>query len=388
MRVPRITVFLILLIGMGCKDPFTPEVDLTSKDLLVVEGYLAIGGITTFLLSRTSDLHDPRAHIPEPNAEVVIEGNDGTVIRGSSGENGRCILFTQGLNMSTSYRVKITRANKKLYATDYLDNKATPAIDSIGFTMENSGFKIYLNTHDRTNSTRFYSWNYSETWEIRSALSSGWELRNGKIVERNPDNNISRCWQENSSSSILLGSTERLSEDRLSGYPLVHVEGSSIKLSHLYSILVRQYGLNRDAYQYLETIKKNTEEIGTIFDPHPSELRGNIRCVTNPNEQVIGWISAGTVSEKRIFISSADKSVKWAYRETCEPIMTIHQDSIRTYLAKDFLIYRRDYFPYPPPPYIVPEPWKYGDTIFTIAPKLCIDCTLKGSNIKPSYWPN
>lgn len=380
--------FAIFLLATACKEPFLPEVDPEKKDLLVVEGHLNIGGITTFDLSRTIDLTENESRRPERNARVLIEEAEGVVVQAISDLNGRCVLNTEALSISKKYRVRIIRANGSVYETDFLENKVTPSIDSIGFRIENNGFELYLNTSDETKSTRFYSWRYSETWEIRSSFTSSWELKNGKIVERDPDADIYRCWQGNSSNNILLSSTERLAEDRISSFPLTFVQGNSIKLSNLYSIMVTQYGLTREAYQYLETMKKNTETIGTIFDPQPSELQGNIKSVSNPKELVVGWISAGTITEKRIFIKSSERPRGWGYRELCEPVMTIHTDSILLYLAKDFLINRREYFPPPPPLYDVPPPWKYGDTIYTIAPKRCVDCTLRGSNVKPPYWPN
>jgi hypothetical protein len=75
------------------------------------------------------------------------------------------------------------------------------------------------------------------------------------------------------------------------------------QLSVLYSIFVRQYALTEDGYNFLSLMQSNTESLGTIFDPQPSQLKGNIQCLTNPNEPVVGYVSAGTVQQQRIFIS-------------------------------------------------------------------------------------
>ncbi|MFD2162714.1 DUF4249 domain-containing protein [Paradesertivirga mongoliensis] len=372
MRLLNTVLFLLFVLAISCKDPFSPEVNAENKDLLVVEGHLTIGGTTRFILSRSGNLPDPVPRIPEPNARVLVEGSDGTIIMGISNQNGECNLNTQNLDIAKSYRVKIIRANTKVYETDFLKNIATPEIDSLNFKIERGGFEVYVNTHDPNSQTKFYSWDFSETWEVRSGLPSLWEFKDGRIIERLVS--VERCWQNNASSSILLGSTERLSDDRVSLFPLTHIQGTSIKLSQLYSISVQQCGLTREAYQYMETMKKNTEEIGTIFDPQPSELKGNIRCVTRPEEQVIGWISAGTVSEKRIFIHKEDKPATWVYREACEPVLTVSSDSVSFYTQMDFLIQSKI--------------WKDGDTSIIIGPKACLDCTTRGSNVKPSFWPN
>jgi hypothetical protein len=59
-----------------------------------------------------------------------------------------------------------------------------------------------------------------------------------------------------------------------------------------------QYAITEDAFKYYEDLKKNTEGLGSIFDPQPSLTTGNIRCLSNPAERVLGFVSASTVSAK------------------------------------------------------------------------------------------
>ncbi|HEX8377054.1 MAG TPA: DUF4249 family protein [Pedobacter sp.] len=65
---------------------------------------------------------------------------------------------------------------------------------------------------------------------------------------------------------------------------------------------VKQYGITKEGFNFLAKMKENTEQVGGIFDPQPTELKGNIFCMTNPCEKVIGFMHAGRISEKRIFI--------------------------------------------------------------------------------------
>ncbi|ADY53101.1 hypothetical protein Pedsa_2557 [Pseudopedobacter saltans DSM 12145] len=369
-----------MLMCSGCKDPFTPEVSAHYRNLLVVEGFIHIGGETTIRISRTGDLQDWQNIKPEKNATVFVEGGGGTSLSGTTGEDGRCVLATQQLDMDEKYRLRIV-SNGKTYQTDYLEGKETPEIDSLNFRIEDKGFQIYVNTHDQRNSTRYYNWDYQETWEIRSAFTSAYEYKNGEVVRRDPAVNIEYCWADALSTRILLGSTERLSEDRVTLAPVVHVKGNSVKVAHLYSILVRQYGLTREAYQYLENMKKNTEQIGSIFDSQPSELKGNLYNPSDSQEQVLGWVSAGTISQKRLFISYRDKpeaGSDWVYGQLCEPF-TASKDSLLYYLGGRNAIISENRFPQP-----------NGEIFinYTMAKDDCIDCRLRGSNVKPTYWPN
>lgn len=373
MRNRSVVSLLLLLSIFACRDPFAPEVHAQFKNLLVVEGYLNIGGSSSFVLSRTGDLKDWRARIPEANAEIQIEDDVGTLVKGTSDNVGGCVLPTTSLNIGKSYRINIRTADGKVYQTPFLEGKETPLIDSISRKVENDGFKLYVNTHDSSNQTRFYSWDWQETWEIATPIVSLLEYKNGKIVERDQSINISRCWQGTSSSEILLSSTERYSEDKVSEAPIEFVKGNSLKLDQLYSIQVRQYALTREAYHYLENLKRNTEKIGSIFDAQPSELRGNLSCESYSEEQVIGWISAGTVTEKRIFIYRREKLPGWSYRREICAIKDVPSDSLAIYSMMGYLI--NDWNFHSPP------------NVFFMAKADCIDCRLQGTNIKPAYWP-
>ena len=382
MKVFKSIACLCCILAVGCKDSFKPVVSSTYKDLLVVEGYIDIGGITQIKVGRSIDLLDSRSTAPEKDAQVAIIGEDGSTISGSTAANGECTLMTQTLSLAKKYKLRIELFDKKVYESAFLESKATPEIDNIGFSASETGFNIVLDTHDPNNANRFYTWDYEETWEVRAPFISTHEFRNSQVVLRDPNINIQRCWANSSSSVILLGSTARLSQDRITAAPITYVAGNSAKLAYLYSILVRQYGLTKEAYEYLEHMKKNTEQIGGIFDPQPSELKGNLICLSDPKEQVMGWISAGKVAQKRIFIRESDKPVSganWVYPQTCD-VKVIPLDSLVQYIrANKHIVNEMIGTPYPGGPLT----YRY-----TMSDERCIDCRLRGSNIKPSFWPN
>ncbi len=72
-----------------------------------------------------------------------------------------------------------------------------------------------------------------------------------------------------------------------------------------YSILVKQYALTPDAFNFYQNLKTNTEQLGSIFDAQPSEISGNIHNVNNANEPVIGYMSITNVQSLRIFVNAA-----------------------------------------------------------------------------------
>ena len=113
--------------------------------------------------------------------------------------------------------------------------------------------------------------------------------------------------------------------------PLLFIEPASEKLSVLYSINVKQYALSHEAYLFFEKVKKNTEQVGSVFDPQPSELQGNIHCITIPDEMVVGYVDILEEKTQRIFISNA-MLPGWNYRAHCRVFkIDNNPDSIRKY---------------------------------------------------------
>src|SRR5690606_3313027 len=66
-----------------------------------------------------------------------------------------------------------------------------------------------------------------------------------------------------------------------------------------------QNALTREAYDYWNELSKTTEATGSIFDPFPSRVTGNIRSASNPDVPAFGYFSAGKASKKRIFIKES-----------------------------------------------------------------------------------
>ncbi|MDB5120289.1 MAG: hypothetical protein JWN56_1507 [Sphingobacteriales bacterium] len=350
----------------GCKEAFEPEVIAGNNNYLVVEGYINTGGgETTVNLSRTSGLKEADGFRPETEAEVSVEGEDGTVVYSGSQTSGVYTIPTYNLKSTVKYRLHISTKGKE-YMSDYLDSKQTPEIDTVSWKREKDGVQIYVNTHDPLNKTQYYKWDYKETWQIQSLYQSTLEYINGEFITRDPTINITNCWAYNQSTRILIGSSAGLVENKINLNPITFINPGSAKLDVKYSIMVFQYGLSEKGYQYYRNMKKNTEQIGGLFDSQPSEIGSNVHCVSSSNEVVIGYILAGTVSQRRIFIDKREIP-EWTYPQECN-FEKIPVDSASTYADKAFLNFT-----------------KPGGVF--IADAICVDCRLKGSNIRPDYWP-
>ncbi|MDE3184288.1 MAG: DUF4249 domain-containing protein [Bacteroidota bacterium] len=378
-------LFAIIIFTTGCKIEYRPPVASPKTGYLVVEGFInSDGGPTTITLSRTLKIYnDSTRDNREHNAIVNIEGSNNETFPLYETGDGVYTSSPLQLNSSEKYRLKIKTQYGKEYESDYSTYRATPDIDSLSWKRDNNGVKIYINTHDDQNNPGYYYWKYEETWEFHSRYISSlkWVYNSHHIPvavaytypDQRIDTSIYRCWKTVNSSNINVGSSEKLNRN-LIYYQIMSIEPASEKLSVLYSLNVRQYAVSKEGYAYLQKLKRNTEEIGSIFAAQPSELTGNIHCTTDPSEIAIGYVEVSQEKDKRLYINNSELP-GWNYHMACATII----------VANDAGEIQKNGAGLPTIPYAADQ---FGiHSFYDSYDPNCVDCTLRGSNVKPVFWP-
>ena len=379
----KLTLYLFLLTMISaCKERYELPYSGPATGYLVIDGVINSGqGPTTLRLTRTLALVDSVGFRNETGANVRVEGEDNSSQQIIEIGNGVYRANQLTFNPNIKYRLHINSSNGKEYMSDYVAVLKTPPIDGINWERPADGVMIFIDTHDPLGNTQYYRWEYEESWEFHSAFMTSlkYKLRpNGvpyDVEGRDPveTQQMYTCYSGGLSTNLLIGSSAKLSRDTIH-LPLLFVPDGSWKLSVLYSLLVRQYAVSKAGYEFLQRMKKNTEQVGSLFDAQPSELRGNVQCLTDPNELVIGFVDIAEAQEKRIFISRADVH-PWNYRQACyEEDILNNPDTLEywsTFIPTSVSLYSQR-----------------GDTLRVFAGSAeCVDCRTRGTHIKPSYWP-
>lgn len=366
-------LFATLLLLIGCVDPYQPPAITAPNRYLVVDGLLTTD-TSRIQLSRTQNLGESTKPSPELGATVRVEETSGAAYTLADKGQGLYALESARLVVGRTYRLTIRTKAGGTYQSAPITMKATPAIDSLTWAVENSGLQIFVNTHDPANRTRYYRWTYEDTYEFYTPYLSTLDFVNGRVVQREP---VNHCWRTAPSTAIVIGSTARLSQDVLQRAPLLFIPGSSPKLNVKYSLLVQQYALSAEAYAYWLNLQKTTEQLGSLFDPLPAQVVGNLTCLTNPDEPVLGFVDASTVVQRRVFID----------RPAALP-----RNLIRTGYEGCFV----DTIPKPRQPlsafvglgggYALIQNLERDGLYLGVATP-CADCRDRGTVVKPSYWP-
>ena len=379
MRSIGYLVFVLFATLVGCRTPYEPEVPATELRILVVEGYLDTEGLRSELkLSRTAPLGAESAFIPESRAKVMLKSTGGQVF--SLSETGLgSYVFERNIDEKQNYLLEIELSSGERYVSEPMQPIVTPEIIDAGFKRDEEGVEVFVSTQGNANADDFL-WTFEETWIYRPRIRSPYiyvpeikDVRERKAAEQN-----SLCFKTESSPGILLETSSRFKDQVVFQKTITEIPTGDERIMERYSILVSQKGLASKDVPFWEILKKNTEDIGSIFSPLPSLIGGNMKSLDAAKNPVIGQVSLGVIRQKRIYINQVQVS-PWNYLDPKFNDCAIGEEAV---LRSDYQVIFGNGAVVPARPLMV------GTTIVGYYPssKKCTDCTLYASKTKPSFW--
>lgn len=365
----------------GCLDPFAPPKSTESPDLLVVDGFINSGdGSVDVKLSNAIPLDAKKGtKSPLSNAEVFVETEDGTRVAISETSPGQYKALSSQIVTGKKYNLYIKTPHGEEYRSDPVELRKPPALDSVTWRPNDDGITVYVDAHDDSGLTQYYQWTFTETWEYHTAFTSiwWWDKENAVVHARGNDTWVHICYASSTSTRVLISKTDQNVKDVVNDYPLAVIKQRSKKLLWGYSILVQQRALDEAAYLYWNGLQKTTENLGSIFDPMPAKVVGNIHNVNDESEPVLGYFSGGEVQEKRMSLLNRDlpPHLRFVIKERpCEEKVIAVED-LPMYKGVDL--------------YISGDFGRPKITHYIVTVDSCVDCRFRGGTlVRPSYWPD
>jgi len=385
-RLIRYSILIILTVMVtACVEPFTPVME-KYENVLVIDGIVTDKqGPYTVRLSRSFHYDAPFGS-PEEGAYILLmddQGNTSGFTEKSPGVYKSDNPDFRGMT-GRSYKLYVQTLDNEEYESEYIQLKTVPGIEKLYAQYEEhpvtdgteKGFQVYVDSYDPQNITKYYRYEYEETWEFYVPYPSIFLYEYGQIVPRTEQ--VERCWRENRSTSVMIFTTEKLDEDVVGALPVCFVSTSTNRLSVKYSILVKQYSLSEEAYHFWEQMKSTNENTGTLFDPQPTQIVGNIYNLHDTEKPVLGFFEASAVSEKRIYLSRSDLApgipVTDIYRYCDSYYMVVEPSRVERYILRDYCLINHGA--------TATIFFGYGMIPF----QDCCDCTKNGTNIRPDFW--
>lgn len=375
----------VLLVG-SCIYDYTPPVP-EGEERLVVNGDILIGEMTEIRISRTTEIGSELAGTIAVDA-VYVEGSDGAVFKGSQKEDSAYEIDTRNAPDNAEYRLVI-ETKGRTYESEWQSVLIASAIDSISYSIAEDAQTMSIEVSSSANAgsdNRFYRWIARQTWEYHAAsrpveyyVPPGGMTYEGEVSPSGgiysypyqADDNYF-CWMSAEVSDLLLGSTLNLNENKFIRHVLYTLECHEPRTQYLYSVQLIQEAIPETAWRYYEAVRSNSSNVGGLFSPQPSEVRGNLHNRAVPEEWIIGYVCVTKPSVLRHFIYMDE--------------IGFHRINRDWDLVTDTKVSEKNWLLY----------WKTGYLVSHVeddgvywAPRRCLDCrTRGGTKDKPSWWPN
>ncbi len=285
---------VILTLTFGCIDPV--EIDFEStQDFLVIDGYITNEfGPHEITISRTAPFNNNSIDLPPSvdGATVRITDDLGNVENLNPTGDGVYVttpIFRGLVGRSYTLHVGI---NDRTYESSAQMMMDSITIDSIYYEIEDREafnfiqqlvLRPWLNTYGNLSLPNTSS-HVGITWEISCPPiipdcglfieKSGF----GKVVD--PAKGIN------------------LSNEFLDDFPLIHLAASLGTFT--YTAFFHTFG--EEAYNYYKKVDDQINSQGSVFDPLPFQIFGNIVNTTDPTEQVLGFFGAHYVQSQSVIV--------------------------------------------------------------------------------------
>ncbi len=362
-----IIIPLVLLLAT-CVKPYYPDIDKYDK-IVVIDGLLADDGTPPVVILSYSYKTDKHFSDPISDASVYITSSDGSRYDLAETVDGK-YTYTQDMfqvKVGMSFQLVVEHDGNVFSSTLETVMPVAPVTTLSMAPIDNSesnSISILLSSVGTDEQSKYYSWQCEETWKFRVPLISP------KLINKEV------CYAKQQTKGIIIGSTESFSNNSFDLFHVLSVPFDSPKLSIRYSVLAKQYSITRECYLYLQHIQKINESNGSLFDPVPASMNGN---VASENSPVIGNFQVSSVSQYRLFIDRSDLPKNAIISQGLEDC-TMESATLGDTRMKDSLIGAK---------MILMDTAIIQTTTFLrfASAITCFDCTASGApNTPPSWW--
>lgn len=398
-RTYKISFFCCLaaLLLLGCTDPYALQTR-NFENALVIEATITNEMKQHAIkLSRTYRFEEDGPTF-ETDANVYIEDDLGATINFAEQDTMYVAENAFAPDPQRSYTLHITTSDGKSYSSSPEKQTTVTPIESLNPIVANlggeQGVKICVNSFDPTGTSKYYRYEYEEAGRFQTPLWSENEIVLGED-NNDPDSFMQiyllprteeahTCYRKGRSKKIVLTSTNQLSEDRVTNFPIRTIADTSYILNDRYGIKVRQYVQNLASYTFYKTLSELSSNGSILSQNQPGFFYGNIRNDNDASEKVIGYFEVSSVSEMALLFDYNDifpnnLPIPWPYECTERDLNQDDWSSPRPLGDAHVIINLTSAGS------MLFHTWN-AQGWYTLASSQCVDCRVTGSNVPPDFW--
>lgn len=289
----------ILFWTHGCVERYTPEVDTEAQNLYSVDGDISDVCPAKVFIEHASSYDDIHEDVSGATVTVVDDLGQREVL---TDLNNGYYVGTQLGRVGRYYSLEITlpKGNKIVSAPELLkpsspefelskEQSIRHEISDAGYNIIVEGIDINLSMNQSDVLSTYYYWTFQETYPLSDPSISSEDV----------------CFlTENIWGQFVLGESISLSVDVFS-QNLIFLENQE-KFAYGYSLEVIQHAISSRCFEYWSKVNEQINQVGSVFDPPPAQVIGNLRFVDTDQVPVLGFFEVYSIKRKRIYVDPQD----------------------------------------------------------------------------------
>lgn len=315
MRLEYYYIAILALLLCSCEEYYKPDLDVV-PGLLVVESHLTNDPNQNFVkLTKALEFYSTKQEEKVSGAKVeLVEINGGTT-KGIESSTGY-FTFPKIPVSGKKYILRITYI-KDIFESDPVIMPPIPAIDTLytihkiekSYRTDAFGGPALVETPGRdicidapiSSTLEYYRFNWRAViqWrydfppppEVPPPPYFGWisYLQKGQFNIAGPKP-FSISDKVKNHPVLFLGYDSRAYLDSVTQIPKGWI------------VIIDQYGISKESYDFHEKLNKQLSAEGTLFDPVLTQVYGNIHCRTNPKIMAVGFFDLNSHRQYRYFL--------------------------------------------------------------------------------------
>lgn len=306
------TFIALLTLLSACVDQLEFEVPRDAPRTLIIDGFIHnLNGPHKVKVSYSAPfVNDLDGGIEQPieDAKVIILDDLGVSYQMFHEGNGiYSSTYSYKGEVGRSYKVNV-KVGDKTYESAFSQLPEPPMIDEVyyetatiqiiedGIVKPRRGLQFYAD-FNYNNTSGNYLIDWDGTYMFPSLVYTFSDIVCTKTI---PGPSV--CYVPDSGSGWV--DVFSNADNTVQGIKRVPISFTEVDRRFLikYSYNVRLYSTDLAGFQFHDLVHKQSAATGSIFDPTPAQINGNLYNVDDPDEVVFGYFGAFGASEKRLFI--------------------------------------------------------------------------------------
>ncbi len=316
-------ILSVLLFIAGCSEVYKPDIEEVPV-FLSIEGSISTQTGTHYVLISYSKSYNDRPYFSgKPGADVNVIDEDGNRIHYNDMVNGvyKAVLNNNNaakigsvyylevitddgtVYQSTAQQVVQSPEVRNLYCKKNHKTILTENVYGDILEQEFSGISLYIETDGILPSDNYYLYHYKAYEQHRSALR--YNYNDYTIYRHRPlsgkYSNIIHTVNADEFSDFEVRNDELMFiiTDDMRNYEPIYPDSFELMGTSFEGLLFKlsQLSLSPDAYTFYRDAEQQLEAEGRLFDPTFPQVTGNIECISNPEEKVVGVFYAADVND-------------------------------------------------------------------------------------------